>query len=126
MVPQVVRPPRPSPATWPRARTQIVLEYFELGGGAVARFGYERTADLRPDPPEPFAAEYFDNADLAGTPVLAAVDDAIDFDWGGGSPDSAVPANGFSAAGRGRSTTRRAPTGSASPATTGSGCWWTA
>ena len=75
----------------------VVLEYFELGGGAVARFDYEASAAPPPEPPPPFAAEYYDNADLAGTPVLARVDAAVDFDWGGGSPDPAVPPNGFSA-----------------------------
>jgi glucose/arabinose dehydrogenase/PKD repeat protein len=75
----------------------VVLEYFELGGGAVARFDHETSAEPPPDPPPPFAAEYFDNADLAGTPVLVRVDTDLDFDWGSSSPDPAVPANGFSA-----------------------------
>jgi glucose/arabinose dehydrogenase len=76
---------------------QIVLEYFEQGGGAVARFGYETSPEPPPPPEPPFAAEYFTNIDLAGTPALTRVDDGIDFDWGGGSPDPAVPDNGFSA-----------------------------
>jgi glucose/arabinose dehydrogenase len=75
----------------------VVLEYLELGGGAVARFGYETSAEPPPDPPPPFAAEYFDNPELTGTPVLARVDAELDFDWGGGSPDPAVPTNNFSA-----------------------------
>jgi glucose/arabinose dehydrogenase len=76
---------------------QIVLEYFEMGGGAVAKFSYEASLEPPPEPPPPFAAEYFDNIDLTGTPALARVDDGIDFDWGGGSPDPAVPPNNFSA-----------------------------
>lgn len=75
----------------------VVLEYFELGGGAVARFGYETSTEPPPDPPPPFAAEYFANIDLAGTPVLARIDADLDFDWGSGSPDPAVPPNGYSA-----------------------------
>ena len=41
--------------------------------------------------------EYFDNRTLAGAPVLVRDDAAIAFDWGYGSPDSAVPNNKFSA-----------------------------
>jgi hypothetical protein len=75
---------------------QIVLEYFEAGADAVAKLGYEVTPDA-PPPPEPFTGEYFDNMDLAGTPVVTRSDDAIDFDWGTGSPNFAVPFNTFSA-----------------------------
>jgi glucose/arabinose dehydrogenase/PKD repeat protein len=78
---------------------QIVLEYFEAGGDAVAKLDYERTAEAPPPPStaDPFAAEYFDNGSLGGTPVLTRTDDAIDFDWGGGGPGDGVPANDFSA-----------------------------
>ena len=41
-------------------------------------------------------ADYFPNPNLEGTPVLSRPDAAIDFDWGGGSPDPAIPADGFS------------------------------
>lgn len=40
--------------------------------------------------------EYFSNRDLSGEPVLVRIDKAIDFDWGEGSPDKNVPADGFS------------------------------
>jgi PA14 domain len=76
---------------------QVVLEYFEAGGDAVARFSYERTADPPPPPPAPFAAEYFGNSTLSGQPVLTRSDEAIDFDWGDGAPSPVVPANLFSA-----------------------------
>ncbi len=42
-------------------------------------------------------AEYFANANLEGTPVVTRVDKQIDFNWGGGSPDPAVPVDNFSA-----------------------------
>ena len=44
-----------------------------------------------------YAAEYFANRDLAGAPVLTRTDDAVDFDWGGGTPGDGVPADNFSA-----------------------------
>jgi hypothetical protein len=78
-----------------------VLEYFEAGGDAVAQLNYEPTSDPPPPPPpppaEPFAAQYFDNSTLSGNPVLTRSDAAIDFDWGAGTPDPAVPADRFSA-----------------------------
>ncbi len=42
-------------------------------------------------------AEYFDNKDLQGAPVLRRIEPEINFDWGGGSPDERVPADLFSA-----------------------------
>ncbi|SCL34098.1 Glucose/arabinose dehydrogenase, beta-propeller fold [Micromonospora rhizosphaerae] len=75
---------------------QIVLEYFESAGSAVARFGYVPT-NGPPPPVVPFAAEYFANATLDGTPIVTRNDDQVDFDWGSGSPDPALPDNGFSA-----------------------------
>ncbi|MHC4146592.1 MAG: PA14 domain-containing protein, partial [Planctomycetota bacterium] len=48
-------------------------------------------------------AEYFDNRNLAGEPILTRVDPQIDFDWGNGdvpgenSPDTTIPVDEFSA-----------------------------
>jgi hypothetical protein len=48
-------------------------------------------------------AEYFNNQDLSGTPVVTRTDPQIDFNWGGGatpgtnSPDVKVNVDGFSA-----------------------------
>ena len=52
-----------------------------------------------PPPPvlEAWWAEYYDNPALQGRPVLARRDAQVDFDWGDGSPDGAVPVDGFSA-----------------------------
>ncbi len=80
---------------------QIVLEYFEATGNAVARLTMEPTTEPPPPPPPPppgaFAAEYFDNITLTGPPVLSRSDAAIDFDWADGSPGPGVPSNKFSA-----------------------------
>jgi hypothetical protein len=65
-----------------------------------------------PTPPRPFAgacpsgllAEYFDNPDLQGTPVLVRCDPVVHFDWGLGSPATAVPAANFSARWQGQLT----------------------
>ncbi|GGN75795.1 hypothetical protein GCM10010112_47380 [Actinoplanes lobatus] len=74
---------------------QIRVEYFENGGGAIAKFGYQRIGDV--GPVGTWNAEYFANRTLDGTPVVTRADDAVAFDWGAGSPDPAVPADGFSA-----------------------------
>jgi glucose/arabinose dehydrogenase len=78
----------------------VVMEYFEAFGGAVARFSYAPTTD--PAPPlaplgPPITAEYFTNATLSGAPALTRVEDRIDNDWFGGSPDPTIPADNFSA-----------------------------
>ena len=88
---------RHPPAT--QGTHQIVLEYFEANGGAVAKFAYSKTSEPPEPPPpvEPFAAEYFDNSTLNGGPVLTRTDDAIDFDWGEGAPSSVVASDRFSA-----------------------------
>ena len=44
-----------------------------------------------------FNAEYFDNLDLSGTPVLTRAEGVPNYDWGLGSPDSIVPSDNFSA-----------------------------
>ena len=55
-----------------------------------------------PAPPEPvgtgtgLTATYFSNATLSGSPVLTRVE-AVDFDWGTGSPGTGVPVDNFSA-----------------------------
>lgn len=74
----------------------IVLEYFEAGGGAVAKLGYAQT-QAPPPPADGYIAEYFNNKDLLAPVAVTRTDAAIDFDWAGGSPDPLINANGFSA-----------------------------
>lgn len=57
-----------------------------------------------PEPPEPeevFHAEYFDNPNLEGEPVLTRDERVIDHFWGEGSPGPPVPVDYFSARWRG-------------------------
>jgi hypothetical protein len=44
-----------------------------------------------------WAASYWANQSLSGTPVLQRSEAAVDYDWGSGSPAPGVPADGFSA-----------------------------
>ncbi|MBN1412222.1 MAG: glycoside hydrolase family 3 C-terminal domain-containing protein [Spirochaetales bacterium] len=49
-----------------------------------------------------FAAEYFNNQNLSGNPVLKRNDVSIDFDWRNGSPDRSVKKDHFSVRWSGR------------------------
>ncbi len=72
------------------------VEYFEAGGMAVAKFSWQQVSG----PPSTFnnwRGEYFNNMELAGTPVVTRDDAAINFDWGTGSPAGGIPADRFSA-----------------------------
>ena len=69
----------------------VVVEYFERTGAAAVQVGWERVAAGAT-----WRGEYYDNRKLKGTPVLVRNDGAIDFDWGAGSPDPAVPVDNFS------------------------------
>jgi len=46
--------------------------------------------------------EYYDNPDLAGTPVLVRQDATLDFQWQGGAPAPELPVDNFSVRWRGR------------------------
>ena len=49
-----------------------------------------------PSPPSAWRASLFDNAGLAGSPRAYASFDTIDFNWGTGTPHSALPTDRFS------------------------------
>ena len=99
----------------------IKVEYFEGAGGARIHFWWERLSGIgqpggapqpapspqpapapgpAPSPEQeflgPWQAAYFDNTTLAGTPALTRQDQAIDFDWGWGTPTPAVGRDTFS------------------------------
>jgi hypothetical protein len=68
------------------------VEYYERAGVAAARLSWERVASY-PD----WKGEYWPNMSLSGNPALVRNDVNIAFDWGQGSPGSAVPSDAFSA-----------------------------
>jgi len=74
-----------------RGTHRVRVEYYEHDGGAAIQVGWERVSGG-----DTWRAEYFGNRDLSGASVLVRYDPAIDFDWGNGSPDSAIPADNFS------------------------------
>jgi hypothetical protein len=75
----------------PTGTYRIRIEYYEHTGSAFIKFGWQRLVGG-----EAWRAEYYGNRELEGPPVLVREDSAVDFDWGTGSPDPAVPADKFS------------------------------
>jgi hypothetical protein len=94
----------------PGGSNEIVVEYFDSGGQAVASFewtlvggsggGWEGGGNGG-DPGGAYPnwkGEYFSNTSLSGSPVVVRDDRYIDFNWGKGSPAyPAVPDDRFSA-----------------------------
>lgn len=68
----------------------VQLEYFEDRGFALVNLGWTQT-DFG------WYGTFYNNRDLGGEPVLQRYDQAIDFDWGNGSPAGEVSADSFSA-----------------------------
>ena len=68
----------------------IQVDYYEATGKAQIRVWWEHRG-LYPD----WKAEYYANAELAGSPVLTRNDADIDFDWGPFSPAPHVPVDSF-------------------------------
>jgi hypothetical protein len=58
---------------------------------------YQGVADSVAGTDGSYRAQYFNNQTLTGTPTVVRTDPAINFDWGAGSPDPAIPADHFSA-----------------------------
>ena len=85
----------------------IVVEYYNKlnAGTAIVSSNIPGTIvppapPTLPPPPAPITewlGEYFNNAGLAGAPVLVRNDSAINFNWGYGSPSPIIPVDHFSA-----------------------------
>lgn len=70
----------------------LLLLILLVPGMAMAQDG------PRPLHNDPFwTAEYWNNASLAGQPLVTGADASINFNWGSGSPNSAIGADNFSA-----------------------------
>ncbi|MBN1875687.1 MAG: hypothetical protein JXA33_15790 [Anaerolineae bacterium] len=69
---------------------KVRVEYYERGGDAILQIYWERVSSTAS-----WRADYYDNLHFSDGPTLTRNDSAIDFDWGYGSPDPAVPADNF-------------------------------
>jgi YVTN family beta-propeller protein len=87
-------------------RYNLVLEYYEKTGGAVAKLNWQvpgtttfvalPATQLYPTSTQGLLGQYFANTTLGGSAVLTRTE-AINFDWGTGSPATGVPVDGLSA-----------------------------
>jgi hypothetical protein len=69
------------------------VEYYDNAFDARIELSWERIGE----PAYPYwKAEYFENQDLAGEPVLVVDERSISHDWGNGSPAPSLPADHFS------------------------------
>ena len=90
-----------SPTTYTATRQvtagnhELKVEYYERGGGAVARVSV--TATPASCPTGQYRASYFANRTLTGTPATVRCETAINYNWGSGSPPgTGVGPNNFS------------------------------
>ena len=70
----------------------IRVEYYENAGAAHIYFWWDRPFDY----PQ-WRGEDFNNPTLTGIPAIIRNDPEINFDWGAGSPNPAIPVDNFSA-----------------------------
>jgi YVTN family beta-propeller protein len=83
----------------------VVVEYYDRSGGAIAKLNWqtpETTAfapvaasQLYSSSTQGLLGQYFPNTTLSGTPALTRTE-AVNFDWGTGSPGTGVGTNSFS------------------------------
>lgn len=81
----------------------LKVEYYEETGLAGIQVTWEGPGVTTPAQPvqqpggSTWNAQYWNNANLSGSPVITRVDNALNFQWGAGAPDPALPADNFSA-----------------------------
>jgi glucose/arabinose dehydrogenase len=92
---------------------EVKMEYYEHGGGAVARLSWQAGTGLPTPTPTPqptgcqvgqYRAEYFNNRTLSGSPTFSQCEAAIDDDWGTGGPGNGLGRDDFSVRWTGRHT----------------------
>lgn len=100
-----------SPHTYTVTRTlsaglhTIKLEYYENGGGAVAKLSWVETGNPPPPPTggcatpgvNAFTGCYYNNKDFTALAVTRTENYPLNFDWDLGSPDASVDPDTFSA-----------------------------
>jgi hypothetical protein len=74
-----------------KGQVPIQLDYYNHLGDARVQLSWEEVTDF-PD----WKGSYYANHDLSGLPLFQRNDQAINFDWGNGSPRADMPADDFS------------------------------
>ena len=76
---------------------RVRVEYFEYIYDAQIHLKWERLDEEASFSISDWRAEYFNNPNLEGVPVLVRNEAEIEHNWGFGSPGSIIPADNFSA-----------------------------
>ena len=71
---------------------EVRVEYFQAEGDSLIQVSFGYTPGAYPD----WKAEYFDNPNVDGEPIVVRNDREINFDWGTGAPAPGLPADNFS------------------------------
>jgi hypothetical protein len=75
----------------PQGEHRVRVEYYDHYADATISVGWKPVLGGAT-----WRGEYFDNQTFAGAPTLVRDDEAIDFDWGEGSPDASISPDTFS------------------------------
>ncbi len=75
---------------------EVVVDYYENGGGAVARVSWTAASPVSCADAE-WKAEYFRNNALTGRAAITRCEPGLVFDWGGGGPAGLGVSDDFSA-----------------------------
>jgi hypothetical protein len=73
----------------------IKVEYFEVVSDAVAKLTWEEKGSTTTTSGN-WTAEFFNNTDLSGSPVLTKEYASLNFNWGQNAPENGVNADNFS------------------------------
>lgn len=76
---------------------RVKVEYYDAGGGAVAKLTQARIGNTQSINFYNWRAEYFNNTGLSGEPAVVQDDTQISFNWGYGSPAPGISVDNFSA-----------------------------
>jgi hypothetical protein len=78
----------------PEGLHTVRMEYYEKGGGAVAKLTWPQAVACGSDQ---FCVEYFANKSLTAPAVFTTTEATISHDWGNLGPGNGIPNDGFSA-----------------------------
>jgi glucose/arabinose dehydrogenase/endonuclease YncB( thermonuclease family) len=81
---------------------EVKVEYYENGGGASAQLSWQATGGGTACPTGQYAAQFYNNRTLSGSPTFTRCEAGIDYDWGSGGPGNGVGNDNFSVRWTGR------------------------
>lgn len=81
----------------PGSHTLRVEYYEQTGPASVQVWWLETRPEAQPQPDGDWAAAYWNNQELGGSPTYATTVPELNFEWGPGSPNPAVSSDSFSA-----------------------------